>query len=77
MHGIETIGLDRIAVRFEETGKAASGFCAFAKGLSHEATKTAEVLAAEGIRTLTGELIAPGAAAGDKVLVEMVQVSQC
>lgn len=38
---------------------------------SHEATKTAEVLAVgEGIRTLTGELIAPSVAAGDKVLVE-------
>ena len=36
-----------------------------------EATKTAEVLAVgEGIRTLTGELIAPSVAVGDKVLVE-------
>ena len=58
---------DRIVVRFEETEeKTASGF-----GASHEATKTAEVLAVgEGIRTLTGELIAPSVAAGDKVLVE-------
>ena len=47
---------DRIVVRFEETEeKTASGF----------------VLAVgEGIRTLTGELIAPSVAVGDKVLVE-------
>lgn len=61
---------DRIIVRFEETEeKTASGFVL--AGASHEATKTAEVLAVgEGIRTLTGELIAPSVAAGDKVLVE-------
>ena len=66
---------DRIVVRFEETEeKTASGFVL--AGASHEATKTAEVLVVgEGIRTLTGELIAPSVAAGDKVLVEMVQVS--
>ena len=58
---------DRIVVRFEETEeKTASGFVL--AGASHEATKTAEVLAVgEGIRT---ELIAPSVAAGDKVLVE-------
>ena len=40
-------------------------------GASHETTKTAEVLAVgEGTRTLTGELIAPSVAVGDKVLVE-------
>ena len=61
---------DRIVVRFEETEeKTASGFVL--AGASHEATKTAEVLTVgEGIRTLTGELIAPSVAAGDKVLVE-------
>ena len=61
---------DRIVVRFEETEeKTASGFVL--AGASHEATKTAEVLAVgEGIRTLTGELIAPSVSAGDKVLVE-------
>ena len=55
---------DRIVVRFEETEeKTASGFVL--AGASHE------VLAVgEGIRTLTGELIAPSVAAGDKVLVE-------
>ena len=59
---------DRIVVRFEETEeKTASGFVL--AGASHEATKTAEVLAVgEGVRT--GELIAPSVAAGDKVLVE-------
>ena len=77
---------DRIVVRFEETEeKTASGFVL--AGASHEATKTAEVLVVgEGIRTLTGELIAPSVATGDKVLrseeqqaikflLKMVQVS--
>ena len=56
---------DRIVVRFEETEeKTASGFVL--AGASHE-----EVLAVgEGVRTLTGELIAPSVAAGEKVLVE-------
>lgn len=49
--------------------KTASGFVL--AGASHETTKTAEVLAVgEGTRTLTGELIAPSVAVGDKVLVE-------
>ena len=40
--------------------------------------KTAEVLAVgEGIRTLTGELIALSVAAGDKVLVEKWCRCQC
>ena len=61
---------DRIVVRFEEAEeKTASGFVL--AGTSHEATKTAEVLAVGGgVRTLTGELIAPSVAAGEKVLVE-------
>ena len=61
---------DRIIVRFEETEeKTASGFVL--AGARHETTKTAEVLAVgEGTRTLTGELIAPSIAVGDKVLVE-------
>ena len=59
---------DRIIVRFEETEeKTASGFVL--AGASHETTKTAEVLAV-GEGTLTGELIAPSVAVGDKVLVE-------
>ena len=66
---------DRIIVRFEETEeKTASGFVL--AGASHETTKTAEVLAVgEGTRTLTGELIAPSVAVGDKSLLKMVQVS--
>ena len=61
---------DRIVVRFEETEETtASGFVL--AGASHEATKTAEVLAiGEGLRSLTGELVAPSVAVGDKVLVE-------
>ena len=66
---------DRIVVRFEETEeKTASGFVL--AGASHEATKTAEVLAVgEGIRTLTGELIAPVLQQAIKFLLKMVQVS--
>ena len=66
---------DRIIVRFEETEeKTASGFVL--AGASHETTKTAEVLAVgEGTRTLTGELIAPSIAVGDKVLVENSTIS--
>ena len=65
---------DRIVVRFEETEeKTASGFVL--AGASHEATKTAEVLAVgEGVRTLTGELIAVLQQA-IKSLSKMVQVS--
>ena len=60
---------DRIVAVLKKQRKTASGFVL--AGASHEATKTAEVLAVgEGIRTLTGELIAPSVAAGDKVLVE-------
>ena len=61
---------DRVVVRFEENEETtASGFVL--AGASHEATKTAQILAVgEGLRTLTGELIAPSVAVGDKVLVE-------
>ena len=61
---------DRIVVKFEEVEeKTASGFVL--AGNSHEATKVATVLAVgQGARSLTGELIAPSLATGDKVLVE-------
>ncbi|MGT2929949.1 co-chaperone GroES [Streptococcus dentasini] len=61
---------DRIVVKFEEVEETtASGFVL--AGGSHEATKTATVVAVgQGSRTLTGELVAPSVSAGDKVLVE-------
>ena len=61
---------DRIVVKFEEVDETtASGFVL--AGASHEATKTATVLAVgPGSRTLHGDLIAPSVAQGDKVLIE-------
>lgn len=61
---------DRVVVTFEETQEKTVGGFVLA-GSSHEATKPATVLAVgEGLRTLTGELVAPSVAVGDKVLVE-------
>ncbi|MFC3931713.1 co-chaperone GroES [Streptococcus dentapri] len=61
---------DRIVVKFEEAEEKTAGGFVLA-GASHEATKTATVVSVgQGMRTLTGELIAPNVAAGDKVLVE-------
>lgn len=61
---------DRVVVKFEEVEEKTSGGFVLA-GASHEATKVAQVLAVGlGIRTLTGDLVAPSVAAGDKVLVE-------
>lgn len=61
---------DRVAVTLEEVEeKTTSGFVL--AGSSHEATKLATVVAVgDGVRTLTGELVAPSVATGDKVLVE-------
>lgn len=61
---------DRIVVKFEEAEeKTVSGFVL--AGANHDATKTATVIAVgQGIRTLTGELVAPSVSVGDKVLVE-------
>ncbi|MET3556902.1 chaperonin GroES [Streptococcus rupicaprae] len=61
---------DRLVVRVEKEEEQTVGGFVLAGG-SKEATKTAEVLAVgEGIRTLTGELIAPSVAVGETVLVD-------
>lgn len=61
---------DRVVVKFQENEEKTVGGFVLA-GTSHEATKVATVLAVgEGIRTLTGDLVAPSVAVGDKVLVE-------
>ncbi|HGC6754703.1 TPA: co-chaperone GroES [Streptococcus agalactiae] len=61
---------DRVIISFVETEEKSVGGFVLA-GASHDATKTAKVLAVgDGIRTLTGELVAPGVAEGDTVLVE-------
>ena len=60
---------DRIVVKIEEKEQTVGGFVL--AGASQEKTKEAQVLAVgQGIRTLTGELVAPIVAVGDKVLIE-------
>lgn len=61
---------DRLVVRFEESEEKTVG--GFVLASNHqEVTKEATVLAVgQGIRTLTGELVAPSLAVGDKVLLE-------
>ena len=60
---------DRIVVKIEEKEQTVGGFVL--AGASQEKTKEAQVLAVgQGIRTLTGELVAPSVAVGDKVLIE-------
>ena len=60
---------DRVVLKIEEKEEKVGGFVI--AGNSHAATKTAAVIAVgQGVRTLTGELVAPSVKAGDKVLVE-------
>ena len=61
---------DRLVVKFlEEKEETVGGFVL--AGASQEKTKKAQVLAVgEGIRSLTGELIAPSVAVGQTVLVD-------
>ena len=60
---------DRIVVKIEEKEQTVGGFVL--AGASQEKTKEAQVLAVgQGIRTLTGVLVAPCVAVGDKVLIE-------
>ena len=59
----------RIVVKIEEKEQTVGGFVL--AGASQEKTKEAQVLAVgQGIRTLTGELVAPSVAVGDKVQIE-------
>ena len=61
---------DRVVVRFEEVEEKTAGGFVLA-GSHREASQAATVLAiGQGIRTLTGELVAPSVSVGDKVLVE-------
>lgn len=60
---------DRVVLKIEEKEEKVGGFVI--AGNSHAATKTAAVVAVgQGVRTLTGELVAPSVKDGDKVLVE-------
>ena len=60
---------DRVVLKIKEKEEKVGGFVI--AGNSHAATKTATVVAVgQGVRTLTGELVAPSVKAGDKVFVE-------
>ena len=61
---------DRVVLKIEEKEQTAGGFV-LAKSAQEE-TKTATVVATgQGVRTLSGELVAPSVKAGDHVLVEV------
>ena len=60
---------DRVVLKIEEKEQTAGGFV-LAKSAQEE-TKTATVVATgQGVRTLSGELVAPSVKAGYHVLVE-------
>lgn len=60
---------DRVVLKIEEKEQTVRGFV-LAKSAQEE-TKTATVMATgQGVRTLSGELVAPSVKAGDQVLVE-------
>ncbi len=56
---------DRVVLKVEEKEQTVGGFVI--AGASQAETKTAEVIAVgEGVRTLSGELVAPSVKVGDK-----------
>ena len=60
---------DRVVLKIEEKEQTAGGFVLAKSG--QEETKTATVVATgQGVRTLSGELVAPSVKVGDQVLVE-------
>ena len=60
---------DRVVLKIEQKEQTAGGFV-LAKSAQEE-TKTATVVATgQGVRTLSGELVAPSVKVGDRVLVE-------
>ena len=60
---------DRVVLKIEEKEQTVGGFV-LAKS-AQEGTKTATVVATgQGVRTLSGELVAPSVKVGDQVLVE-------
>ena len=60
---------DRVVLKIEEKEQTAGGFVL--AGSAQEKTKTAKVVAiGQGVRTLSGELVAPSVKVGDQVLVE-------
>ena len=60
---------DRVVLKIEEKEQIVGGFVL--AGSAQEKTKTAKVVATgKGVRTLSGELVAPSVKVGDQVLVE-------
>ena len=60
---------DRVVLKIEEKEQTVGGFVL--AGAAQEKTKTAKVVAiGQGVRTLSGELVAPSVKVGDQVLVE-------
>ena len=60
---------DRVVLKIEEKEQTVGGFVL--AGSAQEETKTAKVVAlGQGVRTLSGELVAPSVKVGDQVLVE-------
>lgn len=61
---------DRVVVTFDDVAEKSVGGFVLA-GSSHEATQAATVVAiGQGVRTLTGDLVTPSVAVGDRILVE-------
>ena len=61
---------DRVVLKVEEEKEQTVGGLVLA-GASKERTQVATVVAVgDGARALTGELVAPSVAAGDKVIIE-------
>ena len=59
---------DRVVLKIEEKEQTVGGFVL--AGSAQEKTKTAKVVAiGKGVRTLSGELVAPSVKVGDQVLV--------
>lgn len=60
---------DRVVLKIEEKEQTVGGFVL--AGSAQEKTKTAKVVAiGQGVRTLSGELVAPSVKVGNQVLVE-------
>ena len=60
---------DRVVLKIEEKEQTVGGFVL--AGSAQAKTKTATVVATgQGVRTLSGELVAPSVKVGDQVLVE-------
>ena len=60
---------DRVVLQIVEKEETVAGFVLAGSGQSE--TQEAKVIAVgEGVRTLSGELVAPSVAAGDTVLIE-------